>query len=127
MVVIAVMIGGAFGALARYGVSVLPFIERATGPFPVATFLVNVVGCFVIGLLAHLRLAGVVPPVWYLALGTGFSGAFTTFSTFELEADGLYRQGAGGMATVYVVVSLAAGYLALVAGRAIAGRIVGEG
>src|SRR5690625_4796812 len=98
-----------------------PLTSSAT--FPIATCAVNLLGCFLIGLLSILRMPGHISPAWYLALGTGFAGAFTTFSTFELEADTLAQEGAWTLATTYVLASLILGYAALLLGRLTAIRL----
>lgn len=80
--VLLVAIGGAVGAVARHGTSVLcsgAFGER----FPWGTLVVNVVGCFLLGWLMHS--STVVADATKLAVGTGFLGAFTTFSTFGVQ------------------------------------------
>lgn len=82
--VASIMAGGAIGALARAG------LERAIptrgGSWPWATFCVNLVGAFILG-WATTRLAERIAPTryWRLLLGTGFCGALTTFSTFQVE------------------------------------------
>lgn len=72
-------IGGFFGAMSRYGVS-LWAKRTTTTKFPMGTLLVNWIGAFCLGLLSHVS-----GPVTLL-LGTGFLGSFTTFSTFKLES-----------------------------------------
>jgi len=88
--VLGVAIGGALGALSRYGVSLL--LESSTRnsslkDFPLATLLINVVGSFLLAVVVTLFQGGVLSPAWKVALGTGFLGAFTTFSTFALDTD----------------------------------------
>ena len=119
--------GGAAGSLARWGV------ERAvTGSsYPWATFLVNVSGCLLIGVLMAFVL-----DVWadrrYLRplLGVGFLGGFTTFSTFVLETRDLATASHGLLALGYVVAStsggLAAALVGLVGGRAAIDRVRAE-
>jgi CrcB protein len=116
------MLGGALGTLARYLVT-LASQSLLTTSFPLGTILVNVLGCYLIALLTGLRHGGLLPPAWHFALGTGFLGAFTTFSTFALEGHTLGQQGAWNRATLYVFANLVLGYLALVLGRATAVRL----
>jgi CrcB protein len=101
---------GAAGALARYG------IASAVGQrsFPIATLAINVVGSFLLGVL----LASGASSTARTALGVGFLGAFTTFSTFAVEADGLDRT----TAVTYVVLSVGLGIAAAALGRAIVGK-----
>ena len=129
MLVIAVMIGGALGALSRY-LTTLGIQGWLGGmgwaSFPLATLVVNIVGSFLLSLLATLGLRGFVSPTLQVALGTGFLGSLTTFSTFELETHTLLSEGKQGFALVYVLASLVLGYLAILLGRAIAQRIGGN-
>ncbi len=109
---IAVAIGGALGAMARYGVSTLVF-DASSQRFPYATLSVNVLGSFLIGILFVLIVEkGLLPPEMRSILMVGFLGAFTTFSTFSLDALGLWQNGHLWLALVYalgtVVLCLAA-------------------
>jgi CrcB protein len=109
---IAVAIGGALGAMARYGVSSLVF-DASSQRFPYATLSVNVLGSFLIGILFVLIVEkGLLPPEMRSILMVGFLGAFTTFSTFSLDALGLWQNGHLLLALVYalgtVVLCLAA-------------------
>jgi CrcB protein len=109
---IAVAIGGALGAMARYGVSTLLF-DASTQKFPYATLSVNVLGSFLMGILFVLIVEkGLLPPEMRSILMVGFLGAFTTFSTFSLDALGLWQNGHLLLALVYalgtVVLCLAA-------------------
>lgn len=122
MAFVFLMLGGALGTLSRYLVTAAS--QAVTpGSFPLGTVVVNVVGCYLIGLLSGLRQLSFLPPAWYLTLGTGFLGAFTTFSSFALDAHTLGREGAWSRATLYVLANLVLGYLALVMGRATALRL----
>ncbi len=89
-----IMFGGGAGANARYWFGV--FVRTyQTARFPWATFLINVSGSVVLGFAAALFLKDTDESrrVWYLLLGTGFCGGFTTFSTFSLEALELMQEG----------------------------------
>ena len=109
---LAVAIGGALGAMARYGISGWIF-DSTSHKFPYATLSVNVKGSLVMGVLFVLILEkGALPPEMRSLLMIGFLGAFTTFSTFSLDALGLWQNGHLFLALVYalgtVVLCLAA-------------------
>ncbi|KJU83357.1 Camphor resistance CrcB protein [Candidatus Magnetobacterium bavaricum] len=117
-------IGGFLGAITRYVVGGW-FIQRWSrgGPegFPMGTFVINVSGSFLIGLLMTLfaeRLT--VNPQWRLLLLTGFLGAYTTFSTFEHETGVLVSDGKFILAALNVIGSVFAGFVALKLGQAMA-------
>lgn len=124
MSIVGLMLGGALGALARYLVT-LALQSLLTSSFPLGTIVVNVVGCYLIALLTGLRLLGFLPPAWHFTLGTGFLGAFTTFSAFALEGNALVQESAWSRATLYVLANLVLGYIALVLGRVTAARLGG--
>jgi len=101
-----VALGGALGALGRYGVSNL---MHALWPmrFPIATLGVNVLGSLVIGIVYVLIAErGLLHPDWRSVAMVGFLGAFTTFSTFSLETVTLLEHGYVGHALGYVAASL---------------------
>jgi CrcB protein len=86
-----VAIGGALGAIARYGLSGL-VSNFASERFPWGTFAVNALGCFAFGLLAPAALErAALSPTMRLLVFTGFLGAFTTFSTYGFETAQLMR------------------------------------
>ena len=85
--------GGFFGAISRYLVSELVFIVFGTG-MPYGTLMVNVVGSFLLGIVAQLALAGnFLTTTTSSFLGIGFLGAFTTFSTFSVQTLELLESG----------------------------------
>ena len=105
---IFIALGGAGGALARYWLYVL---VHGTSPvkFPWATLGVNCLGSFAIGIAYVLIVErGAVHPDWRSVTMIGFLGAFTTFSTFSLEALALVEAGQGVAAAGYVALSVAA-------------------
>ena len=109
--ILAVAIGGAFGALARHGVSTAA--AAAFGPrFPLGTLAVNVAGSFAMGWLFALFAERMqVTPEVRLIVMTGFLGAFTTFSTFSVETLALLQAGRwlAGAANVLLGVALCLG------------------
>jgi len=116
-----VLLGGALGSLARYLVS-SAVVARFSGRFPLGTWIVNITGCFFIGLLmAHFDARG-VHPNWRLLLVVGVLGGFTTFSAFEYETFLRARDGAPLLALWNVVASVVFGYLAVWLGVAVAGK-----
>jgi len=111
--------GGFLGAITRYTLS-LWIDGRVGSAFPLATFLVNVTGSFVLGLLSGaLEFATSVPPEVRLAIGVGFLGAYTTFSTFSYETLRLVEAGDVAIAVGYVAASVAAGFSAAILGMAL--------
>jgi CrcB protein len=118
-------IAGAVGTLLRYALG--GWLARVTGGvYPWETFVINVLGSFVIGVLAALFDRGsLVSPATRMALMVGLIGGFTTFSSFALEALRLAQGSEWRMATLYVlltnVVGLLAVWLGSAAGRACAG------
>ena len=80
---LCVGLGGAVGAMLRYLIGLVPV--GASNGFPIKTLLINILGAFVIGVLAVLGEKHSLPPLLVLTLKTGVCGGFTTFSTFSLE------------------------------------------
>ncbi len=112
----AVFAGGAAGALARVGlVEVWPV---GAGGWPWATFLVNVAGCAALGAVLVLTAPGSARRG---LLGPGLCGGLTTFSTLQVELVTLLRDGDAGLAAAYAIVSVVAGFVAVDAGRRLAG------
>ncbi len=109
-----VALGGAVGALARYGVAV--WLSVPTGRFPFATLAVNLAGSFAIGLLGPALLRH---DAWRLLVVTGVLGGFTTFSAFSLETLALFQAGRTGAALIYVIGSVAGGVLCAALGFAL--------
>jgi CrcB protein len=114
-----VVLGAAVGAPARY-LTDLAVASRHDSTLPWGTFVVNVVGSFVLGGLAGLASHGAVSPQVIALAGTGFCGALTTFSTFGYETTVLSRNGAWVAAGLNVVCSVVAGLAAVAVGYALA-------
>lgn len=109
---------GAAGAPARYLLD--RAIAEAAGAFPWGTFVINISGSFLFGSLTGLGLNHAFPKVPRVVLGTGFCGAYTTFSTFTFETVRLLEEGVAAEALRYTVGSLLAGSFAAAAGLAVA-------
>lgn len=118
-----VAFGGAVGAVARYGAAMALAPLAARAGFPLGILVINVLGSFLLGLTVALVGRGVWPEAARLAFGTGVLGAFTTFSTFSVDLDGLIGRGAVATALAYAVGSVLLGVLAAVAGRVLGGRL----
>lgn len=118
--VLAVLAGGLTGGGLRLGIDAL--LPHADDGFPLSTLLINVAGSFVLGMLVSR--VWPVAPVWLRAgLGAGLLGTFTTFSAVVASVFTLSRAHGAGLAIVYLVITIAAGWLAAVAGiRVGAGR-----
>jgi len=111
MDILLVGIGGAFGGVFRF------FLGRCISQwshwtFPVATFLINISGAFLLGLLysAHVN------NYTYVLLGDGFLGAYTTFSTFMYEGFTIFRDNARADAIIYVLSTFLVGAAGFFAG-----------
>lgn len=101
------------GAIARYQIAAA-VQARVPAGFPYGTFVVNVSGCLVMGFVTALMTERlVVHPNWRFLIPIGFIGAYTTFSTFELETFRAFTEGAWPIAAANVVGSCVAGYVAL--------------
>jgi fluoride exporter len=112
------MLGGAIGTYARYWLSHW-FNSQSWGQdFPYGTLVVNVSGCFLLAVAAAIVLERLPPEHehWYLLLGTGFCGGYTTFSTFEWETFKLVRDGSWWFALANVTGSVVAGFLGVLLG-----------
>lgn len=123
---LAVMVVGAFGCAARMWLS--NFLAQKYGPaFPIGTLVVNVLGCFIIGVFAAMtRPDGgfLVHPVIRQAVMIGFLGGFTTFSSFGLQTIALFSDGEWGYATLNIVLSVVLCLFAVWIGQVIALQMV---
>ena len=137
MKIIWMMIAGGLGAGARYamtlgiqnwlaGAGARGWLGHFLGTtFPLGTLMINVLGAFLLAVVTVLALQEAVSPELRLIVGTGFIGAFTTFSTFELEAHGLLSGGQWAQASIYILGNLLLGFVAVILGSMLALRLTG--
>jgi len=117
-----IAIFGAAGTLARYGLQGVVQI-RSGSTFPYGTLLINLTGCFFLALIYQLTINRmVISPELRIAIGVGFFGGYTTFSSFGWETAKLLEEGAWLPAAVYVSVSVVIGLLLSVAGIRLANQ-----
>lgn len=122
---LSVALGGALGSVARF-LTVSAFARVFSPAFPLGTLFVNVLGSFLIGLVATWLMRKVPDhDVARFFLTTGFLGGFTTFSAFSLEVLTLVQRGDAGWAAFYIVSSLALSLAAVFVGYAMAQGIAG--
>jgi CrcB protein len=112
--ILLVGLGGSVGSILRFLVSKITYTQSS---FPWTTFIVNLAGCFLIGLLTGLAVKHqFLDANMRLLLVTGFCGGFTTFSAFSIENVYLYQSGNYLNLTLYVAMSLIAGFFAVMLG-----------
>lgn len=111
--ILLVAIGGASGSVLRYLTSEF-FKKYTTSAFPTGTFIANIVGCLLIGLLIGLldKTGSENPQLKWLLI-TGFCGGYTTFSTFSYENLSLFQHGNYGLGLLYMGSSILLGLLAV--------------
>lgn len=119
---VLVAIGGALGAVCRYGLSLLPLSSH----FPFATFFTNILGAFVMGVVIGLsEEKKSLSPNATLFWKVGVCGGFTTFSSFSLETVRFMDKQEYGLALLYSLSSVCCCLVALICGRYLAARIGG--
>lgn len=117
--ILIIWVGGGLGSVFRYLVQ-LGMSKLVTVTFPAGTFLVNITGCFVIGLLYGLaNKYAALTMEWRLFLITGLCGGYTTFSSFSYESISLFRQGNYTYFILYLLLSVAVGLFATFGGMTI--------
>jgi CrcB protein len=122
-IIAAVSVGGALGASARYGAALL--WPTAPGAFPWITFLVNVIGCGIIGVFMVI-----ITDVWAAHrlvrpfFGTGVLGGFTTFSTYAVDIQRLVDQGHAGTGLAYLAATMLAAMAAVWTTASLTRRVI---
>ncbi len=111
---IMVGLGSCLGGILRYLLSGL--LKSVSDTFPLNTFLVNIVGCFLIGMLGTLATKYQLPEYMNLLLIVGFCGGFTTFSTFSKENMQLLCSGQYALFAIYAIGSIVLGIIAVIVG-----------
>lgn len=114
---IVVGMGGFLGAVLRYLIGLITL--HAESGFPVKTFFINIVGAFVIGIVAAFAARNAWNPKVVLFLKVGLCGGFTTFSSFALETDQLLAKGQTVTAALYVIFSILFGVFAVFAAQSV--------
>lgn len=99
-------IGGVFGSITRYKLG-KAISERSNSVFPLGTFLINISGAFLLGIVSNIDLSSSL----YFLLGDGFLGAYTTFSTFMYEGFNLFQENALLNAISYIGLSVILGII----------------
>jgi CrcB protein len=108
---LAIGTGSFIGGVFRYLLSLL-IQAKTTSAFPLPTLIVNIIGCFFIGIVIGFFDKGQISNEWKLFLATGILGGFTTFSAFSNETMMLFRGGQTGYALLYILASVVLGLLA---------------
>ncbi|MEO8762665.1 MAG: fluoride efflux transporter CrcB [Ginsengibacter sp.] len=114
-IIVAIGLGSCIGGISRYLLS--QFIQnKLLSVFPFGTMIVNIIGCFLIGIVFGLSERGSFSMEWRLFLATGVLGGFTTFSAFSNETVSLLRDGQLWQAFTYIACSVIIGLLATFSG-----------
>ena len=109
MVYLFVGIAGSLGAILRYLIGIFLFTNSS---FPYSTLIINLIGSFLLAwLITRFFKRTSLSPAIATAIGTGFVGSFTTFSTLSVETVQLFQRGAIGLGVLYVFISIVGGLL----------------
>jgi fluoride exporter len=107
-ILMTIGLGSFIGGVFRYLIA--EFVQtRYLSNFPIGTLTVNIIGCFLIGIVFGLADKGNLSQEWRLFLATGLLGGFTTFSAFSIETIGMFRDGQFWNAAAYIIVSITLG------------------
>lgn len=113
--VLLIALGGSLGAVARYGLSTLVY-HQTNEIFPWGTLVVNLTGCFLIGILVELFDTAIIASQWRSFITIGFIGAYTTFSTFSFETLNLLRDGEIRLASFNIIANNILGIVLVLVG-----------
>lgn len=116
---IAIFVGGGLGSVLRYGVQLVLHERIVAYSFPWATFAVNVIGSFLIGLFYAVSSKFNLSEELRLFLTAGLCGGFTTFSTFSNDSLAMIRQGDTIVCLIYIVLSVILGVFACLLGSTV--------
>jgi CrcB protein len=112
-------LGGFAGSIARYGLSLA--FQKYSIVLPMGTIGANIVGCFIVGVIAHFSTGtGVLSPEMRLLLATGFCGGFTTMSSFVYESAQMFKSNELYYAALYFLITIIGSFLAFFLGLLIA-------
>src|SRR4029079_9204747 len=117
MTILLVFLGGGLGSASRYLIGQWAASAFGVG-FPYGTLIVNLTGCFLLGAVVQMAIAGAWHSDVRAAIAAGFLGGFTTYSSFNQETIAMFTSGAGGAAVTNVAITLAGGLAAGLLGAA---------
>ena len=117
-IILAIGMGSFLGGISRYLLS-LYIQQKFSSSFPFGTLVVNIIGCFLIGIILGLTDKGNLTQEWRLFFATGIIGGFTTFSAFSGETINMLQDGQLWYAILYIAVSLIVGLIATFIGISI--------
>ena len=122
--IIGIAVGGSIGSLLRFGLSSWVQERTKTEYFPWGILSVNLIGCFLMGILFGVLVERFdISAFWRAGIFLGLLGGFTTFSSFSIDALTLFQSGAFGAMTIYILLSLVGCILATAFGLTLA-RII---
>lgn len=114
---LAVFIGGGLGSLLRYGLSI--YFKSNVNYFPWSTFIANLISCFIAGIALTMIEKNLLPAASRTLLISGFCGGFSTFSALSIESLALWQNGNYVIFGLYLIASIVAGILMVIAGGAV--------